>query len=130
MSRCGGSRISKTGASTQKGRKLKNKIEKIVQLDVKLVSFSLKTRMYSSRMRTVRCSGRLLGVSTRGSVCPRGVSAWGVSAGGCLPGVSAQGVSAQRGFCQTPPCEQNHRQVLKTLPCHNYVADGNDVLFL
>ena len=35
------------------------------------------TRMHSSRMRTVRCSGHLLrgGVSAWGVVCPRGVSA-------------------------------------------------------
>ena len=81
--------------------------------------------MHSSRMRTVRCSSRLL----------EGVSAWGVSAQeggvcpgggcllrrGCLPGrgVSAQeggvcpeGVSAQGGVCpegclsDTPPVDR------------------------
>ena len=36
----------------------------------------VKTRMHSSRMRTVRCSSRLLG-----GVCPGGLSAQG----GCLP---------------------------------------------
>ena len=36
-----------------------------------------KTIMHSSRMRTVRCSGHLLG---EGGVCP-----WDVSARGCLP---------------------------------------------
>ena len=52
--------------------------------------------MYSSRMRTVRSSGRLrdsvcLGVSPwRGGVSVLGVSFWGVAA----EGVFAQGVSA------------------------------------
>ena len=49
--------------------------------------------MHSSRMRTVRCNGRLelgvgvcLGVSVLGGVCLGGVSAWGVSVqGGDLP---------------------------------------------
>ena len=62
--------------------------------------------MHSSRMCTVRCSGRwggmypsmhwaggcLLGVSAQGGVCP----------GGVCPGDSA-GMTAQRGVCQTPP---------------------------
>ena len=44
--------------------------------------YILKRRMYSSRMRTVRCSSRLLGggVSAQGDVCPGGVCS-----GGCLP---------------------------------------------
>ena len=50
-------------------------------------------------MRTIRYSGRLRG---RGCLPEGGMSAQGV----CLPGVSAQGC-----VCQTPPCEQNHRQV-------------------
>ena len=52
--------------------------------------------MHSSRMRTIRCSSCLLGAG--GGVCP----------GGCLP---------------HPSCEQNETLV-KTLPCHNYIADG------
>ena len=43
-------------------------------------------------------------------------------------GMSAQGVSAARGGClaDTYPCEQNGWQTgVKTLPCRNYVADGN-----
>ena len=93
--------------------------------------------MHSSRMRTVRGSGRLLGggVCSWGvGVCSRGVSAlggllWGVSApGGCLlpgRGVSALGVSALgrlcllRGGCvshhalrQTPPV--NRQTPVKT----------------
>ena len=52
------------------------------------------------------------------------MSAKGVSAGGCLArGLFAQGdVSAKGGVCQTPPCGQT---LVKTLPCRNYVADGN-----
>ena len=42
------------------------------------------TRMHSSRMRTVRCSGRLRGdcpgVSAQGRCLPGGMSAWGVFA--------------------------------------------------
>ena len=64
-----------------------------------------KTRMHSSRMRTVRCSGRLLGVSAQGGVC----------LGGVYPGVSAR-----------PPTPRTESQTgVKTLPCRNYVADGN-----
>ena len=52
------------------------------------------TRMYSSRMRTIRCSGRPR----------RGLPRWGVCLlGGCLPvgggWLSTRGLSA----CQTPP---------------------------
>ena len=43
--------------------------------------------MHSSRMRTVRCSSRLPGLSVQGGVCPGGVCpGWGVvCSGGCLP---------------------------------------------
>ena len=44
---------------------------------------NLKTWMHSSRMCTVRCSGRLqegVGVSAQGGYLSGGVSAWGVSA--------------------------------------------------
>ena len=46
-----------------------------------------ETRMHSSRMRTVRCSGRRVCVSQH--ALGRGLSAWGVSARGsiCLGGV-------------------------------------------
>ena len=40
--------------------------------------------MYSSRMRTVRCSSRLLGVSAQEGCLSRGVSAVGVSAQGVV----------------------------------------------
>ena len=83
--------------------------------------------------------------STAVAVCEtRGVSA---GVGGCLPGgvfpgdvaqgVSAQGVggvcpewgvSAQGGCLAGGVCEQNDWQTdVKTLPCHNFVADGNYV---
>ena len=86
-------------------------------------TFKLSTIMHSSRMRTVRCSGRHVkrpggtclagggGVCSGGGICPGGCLARGcVCPGECLPrgvcwwesvcvGVSAQGV----GVCQTPP---------------------------
>ena len=53
----------------------------------------VKKRMYSSRMRTVSCSGRLPGGCLPGGVCPggclgptQGVFARGCLPGGCLPG--------------------------------------------
>ena len=61
----------------------------------------LLTRMHSSRMRTFRCSGR-----PWGGVCLGGV---------CLPA--------------TPPWTEWQAHV-KTLPCHNYVADGNKHIVL
>ena len=51
-------------------------------------TYCLQTRMHSSRMRTVRCSSRLLG-----DVClPKG-------GGGCLP-------AKRVGGCTPPPCGQ------------------------
>ena len=63
-------------------------------------------------MRTVRCSGRLLG---GGGCLPRGVSAQGVTARGCLP--------------DTPlPLRWTESQTgVKTLHCRNYAGDGNNV---
>ena len=114
-----------------------------------------KTRMHSSRMRTVRCSSHLggcvsaqgvsaWGVCTGRDVCLGGLSAWGCllrgfsARGGCLPrevcpggmsawGLSTQGVSAQ-GECllHTPPLWTESQMPMKTLPCNNYVADGNN----
>ena len=56
------------------------------------IQSTTKTRMHSSRMRTVRCSSRLLGggvsawlVSAQGGVCLGGVCLGGVCPGG-LPG--------------------------------------------
>ena len=77
--------------------------------------------MYSSRMRTTRlftvyrsilggeggCRGGVRGVSAQGVSVHR----WGVSVHG---GVSARGCVSQTAMGQTPPCEQNHRQVVKT----------------
>ena len=67
-------------------------------------------------MRTVRCSSRLLGVSTQGvlsrgfagGVCPGGLSGEGVSAqGGCLPwGVFAQGVIPACTEADTSPVDR------------------------
>ena len=78
----------------------------------RITDLMMSTRMYSSRMRTVHCSDRLIGgvaswgrwlpkgvclprrVSARGDVCP-GISAMGVSTGGggarCLPRVCLPG---------------------------------------
>ena len=39
---------------------------------------------------------------------------------GYLPGGSAQGV-----WQTPPPCEQNDKTGVKTLPCRKYIADGN-----
>ena len=65
------------------------KTNRYSQLEV----FTLKTRMHSSRMRTVRCSGH------RGRVC---VSQHALGRGVSAQGVSAQGVSAQ-GRCGVCP---------------------------
>ena len=95
----------------------------------------LATRMHSSRMRTVRCSGHLDGggggaasqeVSAAVAVSGGGVSACrGMSAcqGRCLP----EGGCLCRG-CQpdTPPLWTEWQTGVKTLPCRNCVADGNE----
>ena len=64
-----------------------------------------------------RClpGGCLPGEFLPGDVCPGGVCLGGLSASG-----SAQGGDASPGGVDTPPREQNHRQVKKTLPFHNY----------
>ena len=83
-------------------------------------TFTKKTRMHSSRMRTVRSSDRISGggvcVCSRGCLLPGGSALWGVSAprgGVCSGGLSALGVSAHGGLLrgvvsqhalrQTPP---------------------------
>ena len=64
-----------------------------------------KTRMHSSRMCTVHCSGCW---GRRGCCLPEGVLP-----GGCLPGgVSALGVCPSA-WWDTPPCEQNDRCLWK-----------------
>ena len=86
------------------------------------------------------CSG---GSALGGGVCSRGgLSApgecllWGVSAlGVSAPGVSALrgrrcllwGVVSQHALRQTPPCEQNDKQVQKYYLGHNFVAAGKNV---
>ena len=69
------------------------------------------------------------GVCPRGSVCPgmclpRGhlvcrLPRWGVSPGGVFPG----------GVCQTLPLWTACQTLVKTLPCHNYIVDGNEKAF-
>ena len=59
----------------------------------------IQTRMHSSRMRAIHCSGCLHWGVCIGGVCPGGVSAWG-----CLPRGSTQGrVSAQGVSARQPP---------------------------
>ena len=65
------------------------------------------TRMHSSGMRTVCCSGRLGGA--------------GVSA--LARGVSTQGTETL--LDGNPPEGQNPQTGVKILPCCNYIADGN-----
>ena len=72
-----------------------------------LMRFNLSaTRMHSSRMRTVRCSSRLLwgvcpgGVSAQG-VSTQGVSDWGgMSARGCLPDTPPPPVDRMADACE------------------------------
>ena len=61
-------------------------------------------------------------------VCPRRVSTQGgICTGGvCAQGVSDQGVSALGGMPRGGVWSVNRMtDRCKTLPCHNYVADGN-----
>ena len=73
-------------------------------MEKKPIDFISKTRMHSSRMRTVRCSDRLDGCVQGGvrGVCVQGVSAWG---------------------CTPPPVDR------MTDACENitFPQDGNDV---
>ena len=84
-------------------------------------------------MRTVRCSSRLL----EGVCLPRGrdVSAHrGRLPGGCLPGgCLPRGVSGRNPPGRHPPWADTTlwtewQKFVKTLPCRNYVADGNNVI--
>ena len=90
----------------------------------------LITRMHSSRMRTVRCSGRPL----RGGVCPGGVCLGGcLPRGICLGGVSARGCLPRGCVClgvclpDPPPCGKNDRHVWKHNLSATTDADGNKV---
>ena len=74
------------------------------------------------------CSGGVCsGVSALGGVCFRGLSTPG--GWGCLLwGVSASGgVVSQHALRQTPPCEQNDKQVQKYYLGHNFVAAGKNI---
>ena len=73
--------------------------------------------MHSSRMRTIRCSGRLRGVCL-GRCLPRGVSAWGCLPRGVCPG----------GVWQTTAPVNRITDRCKTLPCRNYVVDSKNWL--
>ena len=87
----------------------KHKRKKVSNIVVVIVD---RTRLHSSRMRTVGCSGRHWG---GWGVCPGGVcpGGWEVSARG-VGGVCPGGVSAQGGVCQTPPPRgQNDRHLYK-----------------
>ena len=95
-----------------------------------------RTRMHSSRMRTIHCSGRQGmsargGVSAKGGVCP-GVSArWCLLGGGSVcqgRGVCPDWVSAQGGVCPlhagipAPRTEFLAHKFVKTLASRNYLC--------
>ena len=76
---------------------------------------TLKTRMHSSRMRTVLCSGHLMGGggSAWGDLPGVGVSAWGGSTwGGGLPG-----------GLHPSPGQNSWHMLVKTLPSRNSVCE-------
>ena len=62
------------------------------------------------------------GVSALGGVCSLGCLVLGVSA---LGGVCSRDVVSQHALRQTPPCEQNDRQVQKYYLGHKFVAGNN-----
>ena len=80
--------------------------------------FDISTRMHSSRMRIVRCSG------LRGMSAQEGVCLGGVCPGRCLPRGVCLGVSAQGGVCpstcwDTPlPVDR----IFETLPLSIFVC--------
>ena len=77
-----------------------------------------KTKMHSSKMRTVHCSGRWGGGSCIPACRGGGVCLGGLPSGGCLPGgVCARGCLPPP-WRDTLPCEQNHRRLWK----HNLTA--------
>ena len=78
--------------------------ENITLLQIRL---QVVTRMHSSRMRTVRCSGCPWGCLPRG---------WGICPGGVCPGWLP---------ATPPPLWTEWQTHVKTLPCRNYIADGN-----
>ena len=76
------------------------------------IKYLVKTRMHSSTMRTVRCSGRWGGGICRSA--RQDMSAWGgggVVAAQCMPDYTPS------------PCKQNDWQTcVKTLPFYNFVC--------
>ena len=87
-----------------------------------------RTRMHSSRMLTVHCSGRLRGWGW-GGFLPGGVYPGGCLPGGCLPrrGCLPQGGSYPGECLPDTPLWTESQTGVKTLPCCNYAADGNKV---
>ena len=92
-----------------------------------------------SRMCTVRSSSHVHPSMHWEWCLPRGCLPGGVCLGGrrglprgCLPGeVRPGGVCPGGTEADTPLCEKNDWQtVVKTLPCRNYVADGNKLYWL
>ena len=57
---------------------------------------TILTRMHSSGMRTVRCSGRYIPACTGQGVC---ISQHALDRGVCIPACTRQGLSAQGGVC-------------------------------
>ena len=93
----------------------------------------LITRMHSSRMRTVCCSGRWGGGHVSQHALGRGVYPSMHWVGVGIPACTRQGGVCPGSVClgglpDTPlsPCEQNDWwTAVKTLPCRSFVADGN-----
>ena len=94
-------------------------------------SDSTETRMHSSRMRTVRSSSHVYPSMhwAAGCVCvyPRMHCAGGCLPGGICPGeVSALGVYPSMHWDRHLLPVNRMTDRCKTLPCRNYVADGNN----
>ena len=97
------------------------------------VMFTIKTKMHSSRMLTVRCSGRRGGciqACTRGGFVSQHALGRVSALGGVYLGCNCPAGWLSRGCLPHPPlCEQNDWQTpVKILPCRNYVADGDKEL--
>ena len=75
---------------------------------IKVVSKKIKekTRIHSSRMRTVRCSGRLVGGSARAAVLPGGCLPEGVFSWGGLPRRRVSAGGRGDGGVHLPPVDR------------------------